>query len=533
MSSNSVCPHEGKKERKKERKVTGPLTIPIGYPPAHYFEPTLNQIPPHGYPAAPQYYQAHAAPQPSATAYGNVYYALGNDTGSAYESKKRGYDALNEFFGDLKRRQFNPTSYADVGHRLLGLQSLQLPVAASAPAPEYQPMPAVAAVAATAGGGGGVGGYHPAPAPVYQLPPMSNIRTKNDLLNIDRFLEQMQNTIYENDDHVAAAGVAQPGAHYAPSGGMHYRNSPPTQLPPTHAMATAAPTFPRAASMTHSPTASATPALTPPSSSQSNTSGLSPRSSLQTGHRLSPPQQQQHDSTSAMYPRLPAATMAEIMPAYAAVSGGGGATTSTLSSALDDDRRRYTGGTLQRARPGGGGVQQSPMESATSSPDGGKDETENTSSGSTVRQSESPALSSSLIDPALNANGTPSPDRETAQRTAQAATAVADGADIQWVEKVRLIEYMRDYIGSRLQRGEFDEEQPQSPAGEQRDDDKSSPEEEEEGEEEGQDDGEDRMEGIERSEPVKPVVEEAVKNNLYPVLHVMDEDGDCPVEDAV
>jgi hypothetical protein len=48
---------------------------------------------------------------------------------------------------------------------------------------------------------------------------MSNVRTKNDLINIDQFLEQMQNTIYESDENVAAAGVAQPGAHYV-HGGM-------------------------------------------------------------------------------------------------------------------------------------------------------------------------------------------------------------------------------------------------------------------------------------------------------------------------
>ena len=475
--------------------------VRLGYPHTHYFEPTLSQISPHGYPA-PQYYQAHA-PQPTHTSYGNVYYALGNDTGSAYESKKRGYDALNEFFGDLKRRQFDLNSYADVGQRLLGLQSVQLPMV-SAPAAEYQPVPAAAAVAATGGGGG----YQPAAPPAYQLPPMSSVRTKNDLVNIDRFLEQMQNTIYESDDHIAAAGVAQPGAHFVP---VSYRttNSPPTQLP---AIGTTAPVVPRAASTTHSPSASATPALTPPSSAQSHTSGLSPRSSLHTGHRLSPPQQ--HDSSSALYPRLPATTMADNMPSYPTVNGG--ATTSTLSSTLEDERRRYTGGTLHRARPD---VRESPTGQAmlSSSSSEGKDDSDG-SPAATVRQLESPHVSVSLIDPALHADAS-SPDQEAVQRTAQAATAVADRADVQWVEKVRLIEYMRNYIGSRLEQGEFEDEDMQqgeslSPEGEH---------------------GGDRMEGIESGDMVeeKQPVEEVVKNDLYPVLRVMDEDGDCKVEDAV
>ena len=124
---------------------------------AHYFEPALNPVPTQGYAhGPPPYYQSHA-PQPPNPSYGNVYYTLneGHEPGHvSYESKKRGYDALNEFFGDLKRRQFDTNSYAAVGQRLLGLQNLQLPILSGGPIPEYQPMPAPVAV----GGGGGGGG---------------------------------------------------------------------------------------------------------------------------------------------------------------------------------------------------------------------------------------------------------------------------------------------------------------------------------------------------------------------------------------
>jgi hypothetical protein len=243
----------------------------------------MNPVPSQGYThGAPHYYQSHPAhQQPSnPTTYGNVYYTLNNGTeGESYGNRKRGYDALNEFFGDLKRRQFDPHSYATVGQRLLGLQSLNLPIL-NGPVPEYQPMPAAVAV----GGGYSPAGSHPS-GPGYQLPPMSNVRTKNDLINIDQFLEQMQNTIYESDDHVAAAGVAQPGAHYV-HGGMSYRTtqSPPSQLPPSHATATtsAGPMMVNASSA-HSP--GGTPALTPPSSAQSYTSGRSPIS-LPAAHRV-------------------------------------------------------------------------------------------------------------------------------------------------------------------------------------------------------------------------------------------------------
>ncbi|KAB8073005.1 pH-response transcription factor pacC/RIM101 [Aspergillus leporis] len=470
----------------------------------HYFEPALNPVPSQGYAhGAPQYYQSHHPPQPSNPSYGNVYYALnhGHEAGHAsYESKKRGYDALNEFFGDLKRRQFDPNSYAAVGQRLLGLQSLSLPILSGGPLPEYQPMPAPVAV----GGGGYSPGGHP-PAPAYHLPPMSNVRTKNDLINIDQFLQQMQDTIYENDDNVAAAGVAQPGAHYV-HGGMSYRttHSPPTQLPPSHATAgpSAGPILTNPA--THSP--SGTPALTPPSSAQSYTSGRSPIS-LPSTSRVSPPH---HEGGSSMYPRLPSATMADSMAAvYPTTSSA--APPSTLGGIFDhDDRRRYTGGTLQRARPEERHLPE-PMDLSHD----GKDDGERTPPAKPRQAPSSPGrISASLIDPALSGSAT---EAETL-RTAQAATEVAERSDVQWVEKVRLIEYLRNYIASRLERGEFEGAALETHS------ESRSPEVE----------SDSHMEGVEtepvarpaKSEepPVKP--ETGGDTVMYPTLRGVDEDGD-------
>ncbi|KAL4882902.1 hypothetical protein BJY04DRAFT_186269 [Aspergillus karnatakaensis] len=454
---------------------------------AHYFEPALNPVPSQGYAhGPPQYYQAHHPPQPSNPSYGNVYYALntGPEPGHAsYESKKRGYDALNEFFGDLKRRQFDPNSYAAVGQRLLSLQNLSLPVLTTAPIPEYQQMPAPVAVA----GGPYASGPHAAPA--YHLPPMSNVRTKSDLINIDQFLQQMQETIYENDDHVAAAGVAQPGAHYV-HGGLSYRttHSPPTQLPSAHAAATsAAPILTNTSA--HSPSAS-TPALTPPSSAQSYTSGRSPIS-LPAAHRVSPP----HESGSGMYPRLPSATDA-MTAGYPATSTA--APPSTLGGIFDnDERRRYTGGTLQRARP------------ASRAASEAMDLSDDKESGERTPKQ----ISASLIDPALH-SGSPRDDEVT--RTAQAATEVAERSDVQseWVEKVRLIEYLRDYIANRLEAGEFDELEDGRFS--------RSPEPKD-----------DHMEGVETSSPLpRSTPQPAVKTDsagdtvMYPTLRGLDEDGD-------
>ena len=425
---------------------------------AHYFEPALNPVPTQGYAhGPPPYYQSHA-PQPPNPSYGNVYYTLnqGHEPGHvSYESKKRGYDALNEFFGDLKRRQFDTNSYAAVGQRLLGLQNLQLPILSGGPIPEYQPMPAPVAVGGGGGGGGGYGG----PQPVqYQLPPMGNARTKNDLINIDQFLEQMQNTIYENDDHVAAAGVAQPGAHYV-QGGMHYRttNSPPSQMPPSHATAaTSAGPMLNTTATAHSPP-TGTPALTPPSSAQSYTSGRSPISLPPTHHpHLSPTQQ---DTSSSMYPRLPSATVSDSMAAgYPTASSA--APPSTLSGIFDhDDRRRYTGGTLQRARPDEPRRMSVTMDGTTPSPPSAKGDDEDGDRTPPAKRPSSKGqdISANLIDPALHSSGSSSPEADaTTLRTAQAATEVAERADSQWVSLVRALEGLRGWINYRIDNEDFD-----------------------------------------------------------------------------
>ncbi|PWY64616.1 pH-response transcription factor pacC/RIM101 [Aspergillus eucalypticola CBS 122712] len=475
----------------------------------HYFEPALNAVPSQGYAhGAPQYYQSHPPPQPANPSYGNVYYALNHGpeaTHASYESKKRGYDALNEFFGDLKRRQFDPNSYAAVGQRLLGLQSLSLPVLSSGPLPEYQPMPAPVAV----GGGGYSPGGAPS-APAYHLPPMSNVRTKNDLINIDQFLQQMQDTIYENDDNVAAAGVAQPGAHYV-HGGMSYRttHSPPTQLPPSHATATSsASMMPNPA--THSPS-TGTPALTPPSSAQSYTSGRSPVS-LPSATRVSPP----HHEGGSMYPRLPSATMADSMAAgYPTASST--APPSTLGGIFDhDDRRRYTGGTLQRARP-----ETRQLSEEMDLTQDSKDEGERTPKAKEHSSPSSPErISASLIDPALSGTAA---EAEATLRTAQAATEVAERADVQWVEKVRLIEYLRNYIASRLERGEF--ENNEAGGGNSSSSSNSSTH-----EQTPEANADTHMEGVETEAPSK-AEEPAVKPEtgdvvMYPTLRGVDEDGD-------
>lgn len=431
---------------------------------------------------APQYYQAHAPPQPANThSYGNVYYALnqGHESQQAMD-RKRGYDTLNEFFGDLKRRQFDANSYAAVGQRLVGLQALQLPIL-TGPVPEYQQMATGVAV-------GGGGGYSPgvSQAPAYHLPPMSNVRTKNDLVNIDQLLEQMQNTIYESDENVAAAGVAQPGAHYV-QGSMNYRttNSPPSQLPAGHVTATNS--APMMTTSAHSPS-TGTPALTPPSSAQSYTSNRSPMS-LSHGRRVSA----SHESGAGMYPRLPSTTMADSMTAGYPVTSSA-APPSTLGGVFDhDDRRRYTGGTLQRARPS----EREPEEDRMDTFDGKTDRERTPTQGR-------PEISASLIDPALSGSS-PDPDQEAAQRTAQAATEVAErDVNVAWVEKVRLLENLRRLVSELLEQRSLEEAA-------------------------GAGLSESPMEGVEtaRRSPTQEAGQSESEGVSYPSLGGVDEDGDA------
>ncbi|KAK2743667.1 hypothetical protein FQN57_004776 [Myotisia sp. PD_48] len=469
-------PDPGSSSRQPPSGMFGVGVGPDGkrYPVApHYFEGSLGPVPqaPYGHPP-PQYYQPQHPQHPTGPSYGNVYYAVGQHDAhqASYESKKRGYDALNEFFGDMKRRQFDPTSYAAVGQRLLNLHGLPLPLAQGGAVPEYQPMPAMVNV------GGHGGGYHAAPVPTqsYHLPPMGSLRTKADLMNIDQFLEQMQSTVYESDDNVAAAGIAQPGAHYV-QGPLSYRttNSPPTasHLPSSgHATATttSAPmiTTTSAARSPHS----STPALTPPSSAQSYTSGRSPIS-LSSSHGLSPShphhhhsQHQQHNqsaqSTSGLYPTLPATTAQEMSAGYPTVSTA--APPSTLSSGFDgDDRRRYTGGMLQRSRP-----------NLSVSPDMQAFENQQESKVNVSTNRDTPLnVSSNLIDPALrrasvdahsahsHSQSSPS-DQGSSSATpegderAQSGTRAA-GADRLWVENVRLLQRLRDYVLNRLNNGDY------------------------------------------------------------------------------
>ncbi|KAL1639283.1 hypothetical protein SLS58_008125 [Diplodia intermedia] len=366
------------------------------------------------------------------SAYGPVYYAVNHgNIQSDYEVRKRAtFDALNEFFGSVKRREIDPTTYYDVGQRLMGIQG-QLPLLAGYGGQEYHAQPAM--VSPT--------GHGPTPSHQYSLPmpSMPNLRTKSDLIDVDQVLEQLQSTIYENPKQAAAAGVAQPGTHYLHSG-FNYRssNSPPgshSQQPQSSHATTLAPL---------SAPATETPALTPASSVMSYTSGQSP-GSVHSGQTISPVSR----PNISMYPTLPSVSaMSDIAGSYPATSSA-----PNLAPFDSDGRRRWSGNQLQKSRP-------SRDEDAMDVSD--NDSTPSASRRNSVDRDglrkdvhKLAIQSPPPLDPSLRSPG----EQSEAASEHQSEHGGSEQDNEAWVQNMRMIEELRAFIKVKLERGEYDDEQ--------------------------------------------------------------------------
>ncbi|EKG17013.1 Zinc finger C2H2-type protein [Macrophomina phaseolina MS6] len=368
---------------------------------------------------------------PTNSAYGPVYYAVNHQQNlqSDYEVRKKAtFDALNEFFGSVKRREIDPTTYYDVGQRLMGLQG-QLPLLAGYGGSEYHSGPAV--VSPT--------GHGPAPSHQYSLPMPSlpNLRTKSDLLDVDQVLEQLQSTIYENPKQAAAAGVAQPGAHYLHSG-FNYRssNSPPGthahQPQSSHATTLA----PLSAPQTE------TPALTPASSVMSYASGQSP-GSVHSGNNISPVSR----PAGSMYPTLPSVS------AMSDPSGGYPATSNApnLAPFDSDGRRRWSGNQLQKSRPARD-VDAMDMSDNDSTPSASR---RNSLDRDGLRKDvhKLAIQSPPPLDPSLRSPG----EQSEAASEHQSELGVSEQDNEAWVQNMRMIEELRAFIKVKLERGDFED----------------------------------------------------------------------------
>jgi len=333
--------------------------------------------------------------------YGPVtYYGAPPQASYDYETRKRGYDALDQFFGQIRRREFDPINYQAVTRRLFELQGLQLPqiIPSNPNVPAYQPV--------SAGGGG----YDQAdPIQSYSLPPMGNVKSRGDLTSIDQILEQMQATIYENDTHLQS-GTGQPGASYVAYNTQRASNSPPTSNLPS-----ATPQHAHSASISGTTDAASTPGLTPDSSAHSYTSGQSPLP--------------QHNAPSnALYPTLPTGSAD-----YTSLA----ANAARLGSMYDDDaRRRFGGGLLQRAAPSRSEDSMEVERDGSTTPPAAAMNARGKETGQSPKES--------VIDPALSG---------------EASTPRGDKADEEWLQNLRLIEWMREMIKKQLESDKFDSEE--------------------------------------------------------------------------
>ncbi|KAH7135862.1 transcription factor PacC [Dendryphion nanum] len=373
--------------------------------------------------AAPGYGHPPGAPSgfyggpPQNSAYGPVYYAVNNAqmaNTNDYEVRKRAaYDALNEFFGDAKRRAIDPSTYYDVGQRLMGLQGLQLPVIGG-----YQN-----GMSDYGHGGTMVAQAAHPPMHPYSLP-LPNLRTKSDLLNIDQFLEQLQSTVYENPNHAAAAGVQQPGAHYVHTGAAYRSSHSPPGLATTH------PQSSHATAVASS--ANDTPALTPASSVLSYGSQHSPGA----GHSTISPTSRA--SIGSMYPTLPSVSAMSDMSATTASSG--------LAPAFDaDGRRRYSGNLLQKAAPDRRGSDQMDISSdGASTPKGSRRSSDQEGLHHNVNQL---AIHSPKVDPALS--------MRSPSQVSSTSTEHGESSQQSWVENIRTIERLRQFIKDRLDQQDY------------------------------------------------------------------------------
>lgn len=360
-------------------------------------------------------HNGYYAPQPQTSYGGPVYYGVGHggDMGhqAAYDGKKRGYEALNDFFGDAKRRQFDPNSSTQVGQRLMALHGIPIH---NGTLLDYVPSTPMVAV----------GGHGHASAPAIHQPhyalPIPNLRTKNDLVNIDNFLDQMSATVYESSTSAAAAGVQLPPTHY-----IHHPMGPQVSA----STGTAPPIVARSP---HSPS-TGTPALTPPSSSLSYTSGHSPTSVP----GLSP--SSRHSSAaSATYPTLPA-----VSSGYPAHSSG--APVSTLGPNFDlDPPRRFSGGMLQRSAESRNVDEMDVDDALNSAP---KESTLHAS----LSEVDSKEMSALLIDPALA-------NLSSAGQQSDGDESARDRAEEIWVENMRVIEALKNLIHDRLQNHLYEDE---------------------------------------------------------------------------
>ncbi|MCJ1432187.1 hypothetical protein MMC27_001543 [Xylographa pallens] len=348
--------------------------------------------------------------------YGVSYYQLGNGSGGATSSvATHSQAAIDNWLRSLKGQQINPTNYDDIHQSLAPLRNMALPL-----------FNAGGPIAAYNGGQMTMdhqsGASHFAPnAPSHYPLDISGLQSKEDYLDVAARLETMNRTAYEYQP-ASTTGVPQHDTQQAASGAVtRPSNSPPSNLFPSSHLIRANSTS----------TNVGTPEMTPGSSVYSN--GHSPPS-ISFNDSISPTLQT--PTTGVMYPSL---------PTHGPMNGN--APTPTLGNQYERSRR-YSGGRLQKAAPG---------TSRRLTDDMDIDSKPHQANKTTSSKMIDPALSgdSKMIDPALSGenrsrSGSPTPSP---------TTAAEEEVDNVWVNNMRILEGLKDFVAFKLRQFDTSGEQ--------------------------------------------------------------------------
>lgn len=365
----------------------------------------------------------HGAPGPNG-GYGPVYYQMPqNGFGDGLtETRKRNHDVLDQFFGDAKRRQIDPRHYMDLGAQFGGLQGLPIGVQngyQQGPNGNYNGQDVNGTTVAYA--------MNSAPSMTGSFDmPFQQLKTKNDLMSIDQFLEQLQNTVYESPRKCEIYGHPDPGIHTGLDQGIdpnlqgssNYWNKPGS-----------------ISNASDTQSLGDTPALTPSSQMSSH----SPH-----------PQHAQYSPGSRSgigYPQLPPVSAHDISSGHFVPTS---APPSGLASGFEQDldgRRRYSGGYLQRAQP------------SARSPGVGDVDSTAVGSPSSRRGSSDRDLAQKVKSVELN-KASPSTGDGSARRDVNGADESANSNqrfEEAWVQNIRVIEALRGFVRNRLEHGAFED----------------------------------------------------------------------------
>lgn len=408
----------------------------------------------YGY-AQPTNYGGHyatAAAGGSAASYGPVYYNtnMHQAYNNGMDSRKRGFDELNSFFGDAKRNRIHPSQYMDLGSRFGNVATMGL----------------------SNGFGGGFGGgfdgynngmmdgggvaYQTAHHPTsFGAAPFTELKTKNDLLSLESFLDQLSHTVYEQPEHgLLSAHPLAPITNLPTT----YRtsHSPPhmqAQSSSYHNTSVSSASGTPFSHSMHSTVDDSTPALTP-SSYQASQSPAS------TANHASPLPR----STAAAYPSLPSFSNLDHHTNMPGAFTGNTAPVSSLGSAFEDtqDRRRYSGGYLQRA---------------AANPEDSKSSITPTSPSESSRRSSTATELAKGFQRNLGLSSSSSPKQDQANiklpgvaditRTSSQASETSDKGEDEtkeaWVRNIKTIEALQQYVRGRIERGEFEVDGNSSP----------------------------------------------------------------------